>query len=94
MFKSSFHYFLNIKNDRVLLIILNVFFLKSSLLIFIKIFTISFIFELNLHFVLRNFSIFLINIIIIIFVSFLLINAIIFFLSIFHDYRYRIFYKI
>ena len=49
--RFSFYYFLNIKNDFTLLIILNIFSLNISFLIFIKIFNISFILRLNLHFV-------------------------------------------
>ena len=76
--KSSFHYLLNIKNDRVLFMILNVFSLKISFFISIKTFTISFVFAFNLSFIFKNSLIFLINIIIIVFVSFLSINVIIF----------------
>ena len=52
---------------------------KKSFFIFINIFSIFFIFELNLHFVFKKLLIFLINVIIIVFVFYLLINVIIFF---------------
>ena len=77
--KSFFHCFLNIKNDFILLMILNVLSLNISFFVFINIFEISFILILNLHFVFRNSLIFLINVVVIILISFLLINVIIFF---------------
>ena len=81
-FKSSFYYFSNIKNDLVLSINLNMLSFKISLFIFIKIFDISFILTLDLHFVFKNLLDFLINAVVIILISFLLINIIIFFFSI------------
>ena len=77
--KSSFYYFLNIKNDFALSIILNVLSLNIYFFIFINIFEISFILTLNLHFIFKNSLILLINVVVIILISFLLINAIIFF---------------
>ena len=76
---KSFFCFSNIRNDFALSIILNVLSLKISLFVFIKIFNISFVLTLSLHFVFKNFLILLINIVVIILISFLSISAIIFF---------------
>ena len=75
--KFSFYCFSNIKNDFTLLIILNVLFFNISLFVFINIFEISSTLMLNLHFVFRNFLIFLINVVVIVLISFLSINVII-----------------
>ena len=83
-FKSFFYCFLNIRNNFILLIILNMLSLNIYFFIFINIFEISFVLTLNLYFVFKNLLIFLINVVIIVLISFLLINVIIsFFLLIF-----------
>ena len=68
--KSFFYYFFNIKNDRILFVILNILILKIPRFILINIFKIFSIFELSLHFVFKNSLIFLIIVVIIILISF------------------------
>ena len=77
-----FYYFLKIKNDFALFVIVNMLFLKISFLISMIVFEIFFFLEIDLHFIFRNFLNFFISAIVIIFILFLSINIIIFFFSI------------
>ena len=80
--KSFFHCFFNIKNNFILLMILNVLSFNISYFIFINIFEIFFVLKMNLHFVFKKKIIFLINVVDIVLILFLSINVIISFFSI------------
>ena len=58
IFKFSFYYFFNIKNDLILFSILKILIFKKSFFIFINIFFIIIFFKLNLHFIFRKSLIF------------------------------------
>ena len=79
IFKFSFYYFFIIKYDFALFSISKMLIFKRFRFISMNIFSIVSFFKFDLHFVSRNFLIFLINVIIIVFISFLFINVIIFF---------------
>ena len=79
IFKFSFYCFFIIRYSLALSSILKILIFKRPRFVSIDIFSIISFFKFDLHLISRNFLIFLINVIVIMFASFLFINAIIFF---------------